>query len=458
MARLGVPRVPQLAAYRGVVLLLWTLAAYNAFECRGLFWDGSAFLVNLLDSEWFHDFYAARAHVDWLTQAPMLLLAEAGVRDTRLLAMAYSASLFAVPAALYHFALARVRHDVPLLVVVVAIVAGVYLPTSFFIVGEYNVTFAAVTATMAVTLTAGIRSVRDVVILCVLGALCLRSYEAMIYFGPLLAAAIVWASRRATDADFAIRVLYAVAALAFVGAAVVSTATIVDYWDHPHFSEVRSTSIEFWRNMQFAIPLAGFAICGVAGLRNPAWLRKRGPMVVLGVVALLLAVSPWWRDVHPPSILYPPSHYVARQAAGVLLAVLLGGMWLLVAWRRNPPSVLTTLREAPVARRMLALVTALTFAAAVPDVALTRLWADYLGGLRHLVNERTGIVRAETLPQYAWPNKLFFQDWSFPALTAAISRTPGKAYVVSDQDYLSNPPFEPSCGLLPKLSGYSWRD
>ena len=79
-------------------------------------------------------------------------------------------------------------------------------------------------------------------------------------------------------------------------------------------------------------------------------------------------------------------------------------------------------------------------------------------GLENLVNERTGIVRAETLPQYAWPNKLFFQDWSFPALTAAISRTPGKAYVVSDQDYLSNPPFEPSCGLLPKLSGYSWRD
>ncbi len=448
----------QVTAYRGVVVLLWALAAYNAYECRGLFWDGSAFLVNLLDTEWFHDFYAARAHVDWLTQAPTLLLAEAGVRDTRLLAMAYSASLFAAPAGLYHLALARVRHDVPLLVVVVAIVAGIYLPTSFFIVGEYNATFAAATAAMAVTLTARVGSLRDVAILCALGALCLRSYEAMIYFGPLLTAAIVWTSRRATDSNFAIRMLYAVAALSFVGAAVVSASTIVDYWDHPHFSEVRSTSVDFWRNMQFAIPLAGFAICGVAGLRNPAWLRRRGPTVVLGVVAVLLAVSPWWRDVHPPSILYPPSHYVARQAAGILLAALLGGMWLLVAWRRNPPMLLATLREAPVARRLLALVTALTFAAAVPDVALTRLWADYLGGLRHLVNERTGIVRAETLPLYAWPNKLFFQDWSFPALTTAISRTPGKAYVVVDQDYLSTPSVEPFCGLLPKLTGYSWRD
>ncbi|MDP1962330.1 MAG: hypothetical protein Q8K93_09030 [Reyranella sp.] len=443
--------------YRSVVLLLWALVAYSAVECRGLFWDGSAFLVNLLDRERFHDFYAARAHIDWLTQAPVLLLADLGIRDVRLLAMAYSATLFAVPAALYHAALARVKHDPPLLAAGVAIVATVYLPTSFFIVGEYNATFAAVTAAMAVTLTTNGRSVRDAVILCALGALCLRSYEAMVYFGPLLAAAIIWAARRAVNADLGIRILYALAALAFIGAAVVSAATIVDYWDHPHFLKVRSTSVDFWQNMQFALPLAGFAICGVASLRNPAWLRGRGPLIVLGVIAVLLAVSPWWRIVHAPSILYPPSHYVARQAAGILLAALLAGMWLLTGRRHSPPAVLATLREAAVSQRLLTLVTVLTFAAAVPDVALTRLWAGYLDGLRGLVDARTGVIRAETLPLHDWPNKLFFQDWSIPALSAIVSRTPGKAYVVADQDYLSNPPFEPPCGLLPRLSGYGWR-
>ena len=443
--------------YRSVVLLLWALVVYNAVECRGLFWDGSAFLVNLLDRERFHDFYAARAHIDWLTQAPVLLLADLGIRDIRLLAMAYSATLFAVPAALYHLALARVKHDASLLTAVVAIVAAVYLPTSFFIVGEYNATFAAVTAAMVVALTTSGRSVRDAVILCALGALCLRSYEAMVYFGPLLAATIIWAARRATNANLGIRILYALAALAFIGAAVVSVATIVDYWDHPHFLKVRSTSVDFWQNMQFAIPLAGFAICGVASLRNPAWLRGRGPLIVLVVIAVLLALSPWWRIVHAPSILYPPSHYVARQAAGILLAVLLGGMWLIADRRRDPPAVVAILRETAVSRRLLALVTALTFAAAVPDIALTRLWAGYLDSVRGLVDARTGIIRAETLPLHDWPNKLFFQDWSFPALSAVVSRTPGKSYVVSDQDYLSNPPFEPACGLLPRLSGYGWR-
>jgi hypothetical protein len=448
---------PHITAYRSIVLLLWALAIYNAFECRGLFWDGAAFMVNLLDLGRFHDFYAARAHIDWLTQAPVLLLAEVGVRDTRLLAMAYSAALFAAPAALYHLALARVRHDPPLLAAVAAIVAGVYLPTSFFIVGEYNATFAAVTAAMAVTLTTGARRVRDAVILCALGALCLRSYEAMIYFGPLIAAAIVWSSRRAADPGLGLRVLYAIAVLAFTGAAVISAATLVDYWDHPHFLKVRSTSVDFWQNMQFTIPLAGFAICGVAGLRNPSWLKGRWPTIVLGVIAVILALSPWWRFVYSASILYPPSHYVARQAAGVLLLAFLGSMWFLAGRRANPPAVLTTLRDPAVSRRLLALVTIVTFAAAVPDIALTRLWVGYLDNLRALVNDRTGIVRAETLPLHDWPNKLFFQDWSYPALTAIVSRTPGKAYVVSDQDYLSNPPFEPPCGLLPRLSGYGWR-
>ena len=37
-------------AYRAVVLLLWGLAIHNSFACRGLFWDGAAFLANLIDN------------------------------------------------------------------------------------------------------------------------------------------------------------------------------------------------------------------------------------------------------------------------------------------------------------------------------------------------------------------------------------------------------------------------
>ena len=443
------------AVARSIAVLLWGLAVHNTLTCRGLFWDGASFLVNVLDHGHFHDFYAARAHVDWVTQAPVLLLAEWGVRDTRVLAMAYSAALFALPTAFYHFALVRVSRDPVLLAAVLAIVAAVYLPTSFFIVGEYNVAFACITAAMAVALTTDGSRRGDAALLLAFGLLCLRSYEATIYLGPLLAAAILWAARRG-GSDPATKALFQLAALAFIGAALVSAVTIFDYWDHPHFMKVRSTSVDFWQNMQFAIPLAGFLICLVAGVRRPAWLQGRGPTVVMGVIAVLLALSPWWRIVHAPSILYPPSHYVARQAAGMLLAALLVGMWLQVAYR-NPPALFVVVRRPEVARRIVLLFGALAVAGAIPDVALTRLWSGHIEQLRLVVDQRTGIVRAETLPLHDWPTKLFFQDWSYPALSALVSRTPGQSYVVADQDYLSNPPFEPACGMLPKLKGYGWR-
>ena len=401
-----------------------------------------------------HDFYTARAHVDWVTQAPVLVASHLGLRDTRLLSIIYSASLFGLPTALYHVALARVRRDGLLLAAVIAIVVTVYLPTWFFIVGEYNVAFAATTAAMVVTLRPSARRLGDTVLLCVLGLLCLRSYEAMVYLGPLLAAAILWSSRRAEPP---VRLLEIVAAVAFLAAAVVAGATIVDYWDHPHFVKVRSMSLDFWQNLQFVIPLGGLALCGLTGLLRPSWLQGRGPQIVIGIAAAALALSPWYRLLHEHSILYPPAHYLARQAAGGLLAVLLAGLWLAVAWRDRPPRLLEVLRRPAVSRRAVLAMTALLLAGTVPDLVLTGLWSDYLGRMRTLVDRRDGIVPAGDLPLLDWPDKLFAQDWSLPAMSALVSRTPGRAYVLADKDYRSNPPFDPACGTLPRLEGYGWR-
>jgi hypothetical protein len=441
-------------AYRIVVLLLWGIAAYGTATCRGLFWDGSSFLVNILDLGQFHDFYGARAHVDWLTQAPVRLAAELGVRDLQLLSMIYSASLFALPTALYHVALARVRRDAVLLGILIAVIAAVYLPTCFFIVGEYNTAFAASAAGVAVALTPSAKRLADAALLCALGVLCVRSYEAMIYLGPLVAAIIVWSRR--TSGDAMTRLLLIVAALAFLGAALVAAATFTRYWDHPHFVKVRSSAFDFWQNLQFAIPLVFLMLSAAISLARPHWLQGRGPLLAIGVGAAALALAPWFHLLHPDSILYPPAHYLARQAAGLLLALLLLCMWVHVAWQRKPPAVLLALRLPAVSRRFVAAMTVLALAAAVPDVALTSLWWDYLGRLRGLVDSQEGIIPARSLPLLDWPDKLFAQDWSLPALSAIVSRTPGRAFVRADNDYLSNPPFDPACGTLPRLTGYGW--
>src|SRR5258708_26239289 len=133
-------------AYRAVVMLLWALVALNSWVCRGLFWDGASFLAIVLDTRTFHDFYPARAHVACVTQAPVLLLIKAGVTDTRLLSIVYSATLFALPTALYHFARWRVRTDAVLLGAVLALLAVVYLPAWFFIIVVDLTTYSAALA------------------------------------------------------------------------------------------------------------------------------------------------------------------------------------------------------------------------------------------------------------------------------------------------------------------------
>lgn len=443
-------------AYRGTVLLLWGLAAWNALACRGLFWDGASFLANVLETRDFHDFYPARAHLAWLTQGPVLLLVHAGVRDTHLLAVAFSAMLLAVPAALYHLALARVRDKGALLAAVIAVVATVYLPTGFFIVGEYNIAYAAVTAVFAIALTGDGANRRDGRLLLALGLLCIASYEAMIYLGPLSAAVIVWSARRGREPVG--HLLALAAALAFLGATVVSGSTVIEYWNHEHFIEVRGSTWQFWQNLQFVVVLAGVALIAVVSLVLPSWLTGRGPVVAALVTGAVLASTPWFRQlVDPESMLFPPAHYLARSAAGGLLAVLLSAMWLHVAWPEARWRLLAMLHRPMVASRLATAMFVLVLAGAVPDLALSRYWSDYLAWFRGIVTTRTGLVYAEELPMRQWPYRLFAQDWTYPALSVLVRSAPGQAIVVTRNDYRSNPPFDPSCGTVPALTGFRWR-
>ncbi len=439
-------------AYRAAVLLLWALVALNSWVCRGLFWDGASFLAIVLDTRTFHDFYPARAHVAWLTQAPVLLLIKAGVSDTRLLSMVYSATLFALPTALYHFALRRVRADAVLLGAVLAILAVVYLPTWFFIIGEYHTTYAAATAAMAILLTGGGLSRRDGAILCGLGALSLASYEAMIYLGPFLAAATVWSMIRGRhppeqSPDGVARLLGLIAALAFL-----------EYWDHAYFTRVRHATFDFWQDLQFIVPLAGLGVLSVASVIWPSWLKGRAPLLAVGAVAAVLVSTIWFRQiVNPEAMLFPPAHYVARTGAGGMLLAFLTAMWVQAAWRARPPRLLGILREPPVGRRLVASMFVLVLAAAVPDLALTRLWVGSLDYFRGVGTSHAGLVSSPSLPMGQWPYRLFVQDWTYPALSAIVRSAPGQGIIVAPKDYRSFPPFEPSCGTVPRLDGYRWR-
>src|SRR5258708_19967651 len=93
---------------------------------------------------------------------------------------------------------------------------------------------------MTIVVTSRRLSRSDILLLVFLGWLAFRSYEAMAYLGPLLAAAIAWRLRTtAAPGPAAPRNLLGYfAALLFVGAPAVSCVTIAQYSHHPYFIPV----------------------------------------------------------------------------------------------------------------------------------------------------------------------------------------------------------------------------
>src|SRR2546429_5943886 len=69
-ARLRMPTTT--VAYRTTVCLIWGLALWHSWESRGLFVDGSAFLVQIARRGWFFDFYGPRLHAMGIGQIPVI--------------------------------------------------------------------------------------------------------------------------------------------------------------------------------------------------------------------------------------------------------------------------------------------------------------------------------------------------------------------------------------------------
>src|SRR5215510_5033881 len=252
-ARLRMPTTT--VAYRTTVCLIWGLALWHSWESRGLFVDGSAFLVQIARREWFFDFYLPRLWAMVLGQIPVITGLWLGITDLHQLARLLSIGLFALPTALYHLALVRVRHDAVLLAAVIAAIAVVFMTTSFFIVGEYNTAYAIAVAAAVRLATAKRLTVVDGVFLAVVGWLAVRTYEAMLYLGPLLAAMVVWTAWRSKQRPPLALALHLLAAVAFLGGMLVAIESLTRPYSVEHLDETIDMAANFWQNLQFDLVL-----------------------------------------------------------------------------------------------------------------------------------------------------------------------------------------------------------
>ena len=312
--------------YRLVTSLLWALALWHSWTCRGLFVDGSAFVVEIVRRDWFFDFYDPRLYAMILGQIPVIIALKLGVTDLQWLSRLLSLGLFGLPTIFYHAALHRARHDGVLMGAVLAAIAIVFFTTSFFIVGEYN-TIYGIAVMVAVRLATAERlTLQDGIVLALTGILAIRTYEAAVHLGPLLAAMVCWRLWVLRDRQplrleaLVTGVLYLVAAGGFLAGCVVAYNSIVYPFSESHLDESINQIHFFWQNMQFMLSMVAALTLGIWALLKPADLLQAKPYLWAGVWIVLLALSPLLAVGENLVRPLAKSQYVARALSGGVIA------------------------------------------------------------------------------------------------------------------------------------------
>jgi hypothetical protein len=443
-------------AYRTTVCLIWGLALWHSWESRGLFVDGSAFLVQIARREWFFDFYAPRLYAMVVGQAPIMTAIFLGVTDLHLLARLLSLGLFALPTVLYHLALARVKDDAVLLAAVIAAIAVVFMTTSFFIVGEYNTAYAIAILVAVRLATARQLTWVDGLFLAVIGFLAIRTYEAMLYLGPLLSAMVLWAIWRAPSRPWLPTTLHLVSIAGFIAGMFVAIGSLTRPYSVEHLDETIETARNFWQNMQFDLVVAAALVVVVWALLRPRDLALAKPYRWAAVCLVILALSPLLMlgDV----VVRPlaKSQYVARTAAGLIIASIVVFIWAYASNLRGKLPAFVVLGTPEAARRFLIFALLILLAVLPSDISLTQSWVSYLDAMRTTVRDHDGVIAFEDSPLSKHPYDLLVEAWILPSQSLALRAKRGDGIVAPPRDFGAWQPFPPAQPY--PLGKYIWRD
>lgn len=443
-------------AYRTTVCLIWGLALWHSWESRGLFVDGSAFLVQIARREWFFDFYAPRLYAMVVGQAPIMTAIFLGVTDLHLLARLLSLGLFALPTVLYHLALVRVKDDAVLLAAVIAAIAVVFMTTSFFIVGEYNTAYAIAILVAVRLVTAQRLTLVDGLFLAVIGGLAIRTYEAMLYLGPLLSAMVGWAIWRAPSRPWLPTTLHLVSIAGFIAGMFVAIGSLTRPYSVEHLDETIETARNFWQNMQFDLVVAAAFVVVAWALLRPRDLALAKPYRWAAVCLVILALSPLLMlgDV----VVRPlaKSQYVARTAAGLIIASIVVFIWAYASNLRGKLPAFVVLGTPEAARRFLIFALLILLAVLPSDISLTQSWVSYLDAMRTTVRDHDGVIAFEDSPLSKHPYDLLVEAWILPSQSLALRAKRGDGIIAPPRDFGAWQPFPPAQPY--PLGKYVWRD
>jgi hypothetical protein len=452
-ARLGV----ETAAAHGAALLIWALALWHSWLARGLFGDGSAELLYMMQNGGYALFYDSRSTLIAVTQTPAAVALLLGVTDSAALARLLSAGLFFLPTAYYHACLLRARHDPVLLGAVLCAIATVFVPTSFFIVGEYNTISPAILFATLVVATARRPTVGDGILLVATAAMLLHSYETMMFYGPLIAGFIFWRLRLGNWRSAA-DLVHGVAALLFLAAGGSALQSLFGPQAPGHVEDSLVGVGLFWTNLQFVLPLAAFSLVTVAALLAPGLLERRQLYLVAGLLLVAVALCPllWLGEgtMRP----FPKAHYHSRLVASVVVSAISVAVWIYALGPRWAPRCFLLLALPANGRRWLLFGLAAVLASLPADIALSELWRCSLVEFQATIARHRDLIAVEDTQFSREPYRHFVEDWALSSESLILRRALDDGIVLAPASFTHWQFFDPRQQTFPRGGRFLWRD
>jgi len=422
---------------------------FAVFTSRSLYDDGSYYFVRVLQAGGFTEMLFNRGHVAYLYQLPVVIALKLGITDLSKLQVAFGIGCFcAWPLTMGICYRLAPKH---FWIVVLACGAG-YLNAAFVAVGEHVVAHAFFWPVVFVILFVRPLTLGAAGVLLFSSVMLLRSYESMLFIGPVLA----WLTfRRGAGREEKSwqRMVFLLAAIILA----LSTLIALDGTLHP----CTGSSVGSFRTGVFSVILQpGWTIgwtmlwvllmmaCILPRVRTLIDTRM-GTMLLAGIILLWGA----W-PLLMPAALDPYKQYEARFLD--LLVPL--GLLVVMLIQVHRPAWLEMQR-----RQLVNLSAALLLAQSLWHIAATEQWRTYLNVWRGMLATQTGIIQLKDTP-YGQHAAVGHQAtrfvWEMDALNLCVEIGPLKVKSLILPDPVSDGTvnrnlineFKPS--LLPRLDAY----
>ncbi len=383
-------------ARRTVVVIALAIGALGALASRSLHADGAYYLWFMVQHQCFFT-YPDRVFAQVLTQLPPVLAMWLGVDYVPALVILQGIGLTVLTTAVWAAAL-TVLHRHRLFWTMAVAFAVTYLNSGFMSVGEFNLAYALVALCAAILLCDSPRGAHWVALVAS-AVILLRSYESLVFLGPLLAGLVVLALRRPLFRSSRI-----ITVVLWCAGGLFALATVLSGWSivFPRDVTNRQTASDvigpLLRDPQFVVSslIALAFVLAAALLRG----RARGALLgLLGLACLVILLPGLWAR--------PGLHYDTRVlVGGVLFVLILAGVLL---HRRAP--------EQPTSGWVVAV--ALLVALSVPFVAQTVGYARWLATFQDVLADNRGPVLLQNTLLIG-ESSLYAWSWTHPYLSVLL--------------------------------------